>query len=131
MSGPENPFDPAKFADMLAAFDPSKYMPDMSAAGTDPAALKAAQQRNLDQLTAASKAGAEAYKTAFAAQLTMLETALTKAGGPGAEAARDAMQQMAAGVQEANEDTLRQLADQFEQGAEALRALAARTQADD
>lgn len=76
---PEFPFDPSQIADFFKDYDLSKYFPQSSLPDIDPAALMAAQKKNMDALVEANKAAAAGYQDLFKKQMAMFEETLTAA----------------------------------------------------
>lgn len=78
-----NPFDPAKLAEMMKApdfsklFDPANFGEQFKSA--DQNALFEAQQKNMDALVAAQKAAAAGYQDLFQKQVAIFQETLSAA----------------------------------------------------
>jgi phasin family protein len=78
-----NPFDPAKLAEMMKApdfskmFDPANFGEQFKTA--DQTAMFAAQQKNMDALVAAQKAAAAGYQDLFQKQVAIFQETLSAA----------------------------------------------------
>lgn len=74
-----NPFDPAKFAEMFKTTDMTKMFDISSFKGLDQSALFAAQQKNMDALVAAQQSAAAGYQDLFQKQVEIFQATMKSA----------------------------------------------------
>lgn len=74
-----NPFDPAKLADMMKSADFTKMFDMSQFKGLDQSALFDAQKKNMDAMVAAQQAAASGYQDLFEKQVAIFQETISAA----------------------------------------------------
>lgn len=78
-SNANNPFDPAKMAEMMKSADFSKMFDFTQFKGMDQSALFDAQKKNMESLVAAQQAAAAGYQDLFEKQVSIFQDTISAA----------------------------------------------------
>ena len=78
-SNANNPFDPAKMAEMMKSADFTKMFDFSQFKGLDQSALFDAQKKNMDALVAAQQAAASGYQDLFEKQVAIFQETIAAA----------------------------------------------------